>query len=220
MRLLDTLSLTDRGKAWLKILPDECTSALNYIDSKLFSNWSNTMCYPHVNRVLLPFHMIAPDEVVMVIICKEPYGSYSMATGIPIETGGRLDTLSQSVFMNLISKYWSNVDKDNFMRCYYASGILVINSSFTITPTKDKRYSLTQSHFPLWTRFCYPLVRYLNSINIPILGLGMESKGLLRNSPNASMVYHCPFPIDRDTIVEFYSITQKLIDAFVFQRSV
>jgi len=164
--------------------------------------------------------MIGPDEVALVIICKEPYASSSMATGVPVETNGKLDTLSSNVFMALISKYWTKVDKTNFMRCYYASGILVINASFTISPVHDKRYSLSQSHYPLWTRFCHPLVLYLTSRNIPVLGLGTEAKGLLRNSPDGSIVHSCPFPIDSKSIAAFTEIAKTLIDNVIFNTDI
>jgi uracil DNA glycosylase len=219
MKLVETLALTTRGIAWLKVLPVECINALYYIDDKLDSLWNNNLCFPVKNRVLLPFHMIAPEEVTMVILCKEPYSSSSMATGIPVETGGKLSTTSEKVFMDLISKYWNNTDTDNFMKCYYASGILVINSSFTISPVHDKRYSLTESHFPLWTTFCYPLMRYLNSCNIHTIGLGVEAKGLLRNVPNGSMVYNCPFPTDHKTISNFMVLSTSLINKIIFRIS-
>jgi uracil DNA glycosylase len=216
LSLVDTLKLTVRGLSWFRVLPQECIDALFYIESKLDTMWNCSSCYPIKKKTLLPFHMIGPEEVVMVILCKEPYSSSSMATGVPVETGGRLHTLSEQIFMQLISKYWTGVTHDNFMRCYYASGILVINSSFTVEQVHDKKYSLTQSHFPLWTTFCHPLVKYLNSLNINILGLGVEAKGLLRNMANGSRVHNCPFPTDSKSIREFLDTTSSLIDTLIF----
>lgn len=217
MRLLDTLQLSPRGRSWLRVLPNECKEALYYIEDKLDASWNNNTCYPQKNKTLLPFHLIAPEEVVLVIICKEPYASTSMATGIPVETNNRLETASVRVFRDLISRYWTNIDNNNFMKCYYVSGILVINSSFTIGSVHDKRYSLAQSHFPLWTRFCHPLVRYLNSKGICILGLGSEAKGLLRNSSDGNIVRSCPFPMDHITTATFMELAKSLIDSNVFR---
>jgi hypothetical protein len=56
----------------------------------------------------------------------------------------------------------------------------------------------------------------MNSTGIHILGLGSEAKGLLRNSPNGSIVRTCPFPIDSDTMATFLEIAKSLIDENIF----
>lgn len=217
--LLDTLSNTKRGESWLQILPKECIDALRYIDDKLAEDWSRGVICPTKIATLLPFHMIAPEEVKLVILCKEPYSNSNMATGIPVDSGGTLETYSEKVFSKLISEYWNNVDKHNFMKCYYASGIMVINSAFTNTCNSDKRYPLSTSHFPLWTRFCQPFVKYINSMNIHVVGLGVESRGLMRNLPNVDYLHSCTFPIDQRSSNEFMSILKNIINHVIFQTN-
>lgn len=218
MSIPETLRLTDRGKAWLNVLPQECISALGYIQDKLHSLWRQGVCYPTIDRVMLPLHLVAPEEVRLVIICKEPYHNEHMATGIPVDTGGTLDTPSSKVFTDLISEYWKGVNNKNFMNCYYASGVLVINASFTSQAMPDKRYSLSHSHAPLWSRFCHPLVKYINANNIPILGLGVEARGLMRNMEHGSITYYCTFPNDDVSATQFKNTMRMLMNEYVFYR--
>jgi uracil DNA glycosylase len=190
--------------------------ALEYIHSKLKDMWRSGECYPALNRVLLPFHMIGPEEVRLVIVCKQPYRNAHLATGIPVETDGTFETPSSGIFMEAISRYWRNVNNKNFMKCYYASGILVINAAFTSQHLVDKRYSMNVSHMPLWTRFCRPLLVYLNSLRVPILGLGIEGRGLLRNMNNPDCTYRCPFPKDDTTSREFMNMYDRLAREYLF----
>lgn len=61
------------------------------------------------------------------------------------------------------------------MRYYYVSGIIVVNTVFTVTLIIDKRYSLAESHFLLWSKFCVPFTRFINSYNIPISDINAVS---------------------------------------------
>lgn len=214
---IESLATTERGISWLVSLPKECLDGLLIIERQLNAMWNSRSCYPVKSKVLIPFHMISLPETTMVIICKEPYGSNDMATGIPVETGNKLVTPSIKVFKSVISRYWSGVTDDNFMHCFYASGILVINASFTSQTIYDKRYSLTCSHFPMWTRFCHPFVKYINAKGIPILALGVEGKGLTRNMAKSDIVFQCSFPRDQGSINEFTVLCSELIERFIFR---
>lgn len=217
MSMYENLLTSERGMSWLQMMPPECISALQYIQDRLTPLWARGVCYPAPDRVMLPFHMLSPDETKMVIICKESYRSESMATGIPVETGNNLETPSARVFMRLISEFWKDVNISNFMKCYYASGILVINASFTSESILDKRYSLTYSHCSLWSRFCYPLISHINrNTTKPIVGLGTEGRALVRNAVRGDTVHHCPFPIDGTTSREFTEIIKRLIHMYIF----
>lgn len=218
MKLVDELSSSSRGSDWLRVLPVECVEALNTIDHHLSNYWDTDECVPSKSVTLSPFHMIAPTEIKMLIICKEPYSSKWMSTGVPVEVKWHKIpvTPSESAFGNLIRNYWGNIDRNNFMRCYYASGVMVINAAFTVSATLDKRYSLARSHFPLWSRFCYPFVRFLNSHNIPILALGVEAKGLLRDLIINTNTRYCTYPTDTITIRDFCSVANEMMQSAVF----
>lgn len=217
MSLLDNLKSSQNGLAWFEILGDDCIASLGRIDKFLTPLWNVNKCYPSKPNVFNPFHMISPKDTKLVIICKQPYASQIMATGIPVETNLENITPSGIYFKRIISAYWSNVDDQNFMKCYYSSGILVINASFTIQKSLDKRYSMTDSHFPLWSTFTKRLVLLLVSLNIPIVFLGLEAKALSRNVESKASLYHSAFPNDETTFTEFakelcFAIEENIFD--------
>jgi uracil DNA glycosylase len=217
MSLLENLGNTSRGKAWLDVLDERCKSALIDIGSKLDSGWKSGMCYPPVDLVMKPFHIVAPEEVRLVVICKEPYTG-QMATGIPVEANADIVPKSARYFIDLISRYWIGVSSSNFMKCYYASGMLVINASFTIQKSEDKRYSLANSHFPLWANFTRPFVKLLVGRQYPILALGVEAKTLLRNMETKAPVYYSSFPRDDKTRDDFIANAMEAIDTHIYSR--
>ena len=208
---MNNLNASERGKAWLNYLTPECLQALEYIEMMLVRENDVT---PTFERILLPFHMIAPSEVKMILICKEPYGG-SMATGLPIEANGEVWTKSSAAFKASISRWWSNVTTDNYIRCYYASGILLMNVSFTKINSIDKRYAMTNSHYPLWCKFCYPFVRLMNSNRIPILGLGVESRNLLATLSDQTIVHLNTFPKDTATIYTFITLMDAMFEKYI-----
>lgn len=215
--LIDDLVSSNRGKDWLAYMNSECIDGLISVNERLAGVWRPETCYPDIKQIFTPFHVLAPCETKLVMICKEPYRG-PMATGIPIETANRLATDSAKYFSDLIARYWTSVTMDNFMRCYYMSGILVINASFTTTQIADKRYALATSHYPLWADFTKPLVRLLLSRNCPVLTIGEEARKLTRNIESSGRVYHSTFPRDKQTHKEFIEIAMSVIDAYVYNR--
>jgi uracil DNA glycosylase len=210
------LSKSDNGREWLKCLPDECVRALSVISSRL----SNVPVVPLLRQSVLPFHLIHPSHVRLVVLCKEPYASESMATGVPVETASGMETPSANYFLDVIRSYWADVSNVSVgMRCYYASGILVLNSSATIVSSIDKRYTLALSHFSLWATFMRPLVRYLLLRRVPIVALGAEAKQLVRNIESHGLVQQCAFPSDPTTAEDFYETLRQAIDSHVYDRS-
>lgn len=214
--LLEVLELSPNGKSWLNWLDEECVKALNYIDERLDHLWTCNHCHPTRNRVMLPFLMLRREDVKLVMICKEPYDSEEMATGIPVDSGGILDTPSSNAFRQLISMYWNKVDKDKFMMLYYASGILVINASFTIQHSVDRKYSMINSHYPLWTNFMVPFLRKLGKENVQIVTLGLEGKLLVRDNVPSNLVRICSFPHNKATQRIFMDMMTEAVSDHVF----
>ena len=216
MVLLNELASSENGTEWLMYLCKQCIDALTVIDDKL----SSVQTVPKLALSVLPLHMIRPSAVKLVVFCKEPYTSEFMATGIPVETANGIETPSATYFTGVISSYWGGVkDISSAMRCYYASGILVLNASPTVQVVQDKRYSLAASHFSLWAKFMRPLVRQLLATGVPIVALGSEPKQLVRNVESRGLVYQCPFPSDSTTAKDFYECLGATIDEYVYDRS-
>lgn len=213
--MIQSLIDSKNGKQWYNIMPDKCKEALVSIERKLSDIWDSNQCVPSRENVLLPFTMISPDDVAMIIICKEPYSKSTLATGIPIQTGNGIMTPSSIIFSSTIRRYWRNVTNDNYMDYYYKSGILVINASFTImSNVDDKRYSLAYSHYPLWCEFTKPFIEWMNSNDIPILCLGLEAKSLMKSI--VSMKYICSYPRDIETSKEFIDIVSTMMSEYIF----
>lgn len=199
-------------------LSSECLSGLQSVDGILGA--SRSQIAPPREAMMLPFHLVAPTELKLLVVCKEPYGG-GMATGIPVEVSAstlqRSDIWPRSaeVFQEFISEYWDGVNKSNFMRCYHASGILVINAAFTRVSVRDKRYALACSHRPLWSRFTSPLVKQLNEEGVPILGLGVEAKELLQPLRNRHIVHLEQFPRDRESVEAFTATMHKMFAMYI-----
>jgi uracil DNA glycosylase len=190
--------------------------AVEYIESRLSTMWMRGFCHPGKIRVFRPFSLIHRQNVRLVVLCKEPYDKSYLSTGIPIDTEGRLDTPSAKAFRDIISRYWDDVSYDKFMDLYYQSGILVLNSAFTKQREYDPKYSLTDSHYPLWTNFMVPFLRKLGSEGVPIVALGLEAKLLVRETVPLNLVYTSPFPTDRSGKDTFESIMRHAIEKYVF----
>ena len=219
-RLLENMSKSCNGAAWLSLMSEECIGGLIYIEGKLSHMWDSGTCFPSIERVMLPFHIIHPSNTKLMMICKEPYRSNDMATGIPVDTGNGLETGSCRIFSKLISEYWRNVNKGNFMQCYYASGILVINACFTSCSIPDRRYKLSHSHGPLWTWFLHPMIRIISDIGIPILAMGTEARALTRNMSNSHSLYYCSFPTEEDSrsCSEYFTTMRMLMWKYMFTK--
>jgi uracil DNA glycosylase len=200
-------------------MSEECKAQLDYIDSKLASAWKLGLCCPIRPLVMAPLAALPRCNVRLVVICKAPYKSRSMACGIPVLSGNGKETPTSRVFKSLISKYWDGVNNTNYMSLYYKSGILVLNSAFTIAMQYDDKYNITESHFPLWTNFMVPFVKKLHDEHVPIVALGVEAKGLIRNLENSSIVKTCQFPKDASSGYEFKEIMSHAISEYVFDVS-
>ena len=194
MRLLLSLSTSDRGISWLRYIPQECLAQLSYVEQCLRPLWSQGNCFPLIDNVMKPLHLVAPSELKFVIVCKEPYAYSHMATGIPIETGSDFITPSVTYFIKGISKYYDGVNSSNFMLCYYSLGILVLNASFTKSLVLDPKLDLTSSHFALWTNFMSRFLKHLNGNKVPMLMLGEYAKSLSVGLRDHSIVRSCEFP--------------------------
>lgn len=216
-QLSDELRKSLRGQSWLKHLPTELIQILDDVGTKLAPLWNANLCQPGRDTVLAPFHMIATDEVKLVLICKEPYRG-GMATGIPIEPSNGMETKSRSYFSRFVEKYWNGINSKNFMTCYYASGILVLNASFTVDPHCDRRYKLSASHFPLWTRFMKPFTQFLLSNNVPIVLLGSEAKSLCRNLETKGLTSSAGFPTDEAGYASFSDCMTVAVNHYIYKR--
>lgn len=216
--LTQNLSASERGRSWLSYMSNDTLAGLRKVSNMLQPCWTRGNCYPPAEMVMQPFHVIAPEETKMIIVCKEPYTG-NMATGIPVEPNADITPDTAKYFMDLISDYWLCVDRDNFMRCYYLSGILVMNASFTSQRSDDKRYSLSNSHFPLWAEFVKPLMRSLVADRYPILALGAEARSTLRNIENADLVEYASFPRDDATYRDFSVVCSSMMDKYIYDRS-
>lgn len=213
---LNIMSKYDSGKRWLDLLPDEILIALINVERTLEPLWRGNICIPNRELLLMPFTMISPDKVKLVLLCKEPYASKHMCTGIPIEVGNGMQTQSSKAFRNVICKYYTDVDEHRFMDLYFDAGILVLNASFT-TQQSHSRYELNSSHFPLWSTFTKPLLHYFNNIQLPMLLLGVEGKKLARDIvPSNVNIHRCSFPKDSKTTEEFHRTLTQLIEIYIF----
>lgn len=220
MDMIRILQASTKGKGWIEWMGPECIGQLEYIESKLSNLWSSGRCFPGKLQTLLPFIVLSREHTKLVVLCKEPYRSNSMACGIPVLSGDGMMTPSAKIFKLFIEDYWEGVTNTNYMSLYYESGILVLNSSFTTGYVDDKKYNLTESHFPLWTNFMIPLMERFAEDNVPILGLGLEAKGLLRGLNLGPRVMICPFPIDESRSGdEFITTMSYAVSEYVFDTT-
>jgi uracil DNA glycosylase len=223
--MLRSLETTKNGNLWIEKLDIETLEELNSIDEKLVQESKRAQVIPGQQRCLMPFHLISPQKVKLLLICKEPYASLKMATGIPVEIGQGTDlkqTDSLKVFKNFISTFFRDVTDENCMRLFYEAGVLIVNASFTCIFTPNSKYKFSASHFPLWSRFLDKLVRLLNSEEVPILALGSEARMLLRGLlASNNNLYECAFPSsDIESKKEFQLTMKKLFDKYIFPPNV
>jgi uracil DNA glycosylase len=214
--MIGALNSSKNGKSWLEWMGKGCIRKLDYIESKLSPLWLSGVCYPSPSEAILPLAMLHRDQVRLVVICKEPYRGRNMACGVPILSKSGLMTPSSNIFKGFIESYWDGVTNSNYMQIYYNCRILVLNSSWTIGPLDEDRYDLTESHYPLWTNFMVPFVRKLSDDNVPIVALGIEAKGLVRDIESTSDVVVSGFPSDIRSIGEFTAAMSSSIASHVF----
>jgi uracil DNA glycosylase len=207
------------GKQWYILFDKDLRVKLHAIDIKLASLWEQRLCFPSRGECMLPFMLIPPHNVKLVLICKEPYNSDNMCTGIPVEVKGNiLDTMSAKIFREIIGTCYGNdgsVTNTNYMQKYYDIGVLVINAAFT-TVRKNTRQDMNLSHFPLWCTFVKPFIEKVNASGVHILALGSEGSKVVRNMiPVGDNIHTCPFPKDRKTADMFRHSIINIMNKYV-----
>jgi uracil DNA glycosylase len=214
--LLESLLSTINGVAWANLLSSECIEMLGTIERQLDKLTHEGRDYsPDKHLILEPFHRIHPDNVRLVMICKEPYTGRGMATGIPIETKSGFMTPSSSIFKRVVLSNWNlSPSAVDYMSVLYNNGILVINASFTAEKCLDKRYELSTSHFTMWCKFTYPLMNIFADRGYPICSVGVEAKQLDRAIKTKHPIYRVSFPHDGVSIAEFEAKTKELFKLY------
>jgi uracil DNA glycosylase len=213
--MLKVLLNDEVGRQWYYTFTKEMRVTLHTIDMRLSPYWESHTCFPSRENAMLPFMLVPPHRVKMVMLCKEPYNSGDMCTGIPVEVrGNKLETPSAVVFRDAIRqacKCDPSINGDNYMRRYYEEGVLVINASFTAR-YKETRQELNHSHYPLWCTFVKPFIEMVNAYGVDILVLGGEGSKLVRNVvPTNRNIYTCTFPKDKATIATFKETIATLL---------
>lgn len=214
--MLKHLGSSRVGSTWLRWLGQDMLQQLANVESKLDYLWLLGLCYPIRELVMVPMCLIPRESTKVVLLCKNPYRSPRMACGVPVHSADGTMTPSSRVFKEFIQRYWDNVTDDNYMGLYYESGVLVLNSSPTIQQAPDDKYSLTDSHFPLWTSFMVPLVRRLYSEGVTIVGLGVEGKNLMRGLSEGPNYISTPFPSDDKSISLFTTTMSYVFSEYLF----
>ncbi len=187
-------------KTWLKVLPSECTKALDsiYLDLCRVISERNQI-YPDICYAMLPFTRILPKDVDLVIVGQSPYKN-GTATGIPItsmKSGEIIMTPSTRVFKAAIAGCLPDVVvPNNCMPFYYTNGVLVLNASFTGEWGRDKRYEMFHGHEMCWGKFMFPFMRYCMSQKICLLMLGKLAQTLTRDIAYQFMMTQ-EFPTER-----------------------
>jgi len=217
--MLRCLETSREGRIWLEWMGPDMVQQLKHIEQKLSLLWRLGICYPYAHLVLSPMHLIERSKTKLILLCKAPYRSPVMACGVPVLSGDGTMTPSSKVFKSLIERYWEGVTDDNYMHLYYRSGVLVLNSCPTIQQEVDDRYSLTDSHFPLWTKFMVPFIRKMHSEGVPVVGLGVESKGLMRGIPEDLSCIVCSYPSDYKSIPAFLDVMLQVLSEYIFDTS-
>lgn len=214
---LRSLCSTKLGQSWARELGQEFIHELGIISWKILElSKSGIVVSPKGENVMAPLKLIGPENVKLVIICKEPYTSQSKATGVPVEVGTKSYTRTAEIFKDAITRYHPSADNVLFMRAYYRSGILVINAAFTIGTSQNRKYSLNNSHFPIWCKLVRIIVQYLMSKNVGILALGSEAKAVARDLPDPQhLIRTSVFPTDEETAAKFKSDLSNMVEEYV-----
>lgn len=209
------------SQAWFAIMNDECIKSLLIIYNKIRNYYDEKdRCFPRLECIMLPFRCIEPNNVKLLVLCKEPYKSNELATGLPIEVPyNRQATPSMIHFNNILSRYIINTSPHDCIRYYYGFGVMILNTCFTTVNVVDKRYTMNLSHLSIWATFLIPFLRIMKKRQVPILLLGTEAKTLAPTLDKYDKLYLSSFPSENagTSIKEFEAAMIQCLETYIFR---
>nr|QBK85067.1 MAG: uracil-DNA glycosylase [Pithovirus LCDPAC02] len=128
---------------------------------------------PNIKKIFIPYTLIKPCNINVVIIGMDPYPQKGYANGIPFSTDMKKCPKSLKEIKNeLLRNYPDSNIEGNSLERWYQEGIFLINFAHTTKIGKSG------SHLNYWEMYSYKLLEYILNINnnliICIWGLNIK----------------------------------------------